>query len=1269
MLILRKFVQNLMFIFLFSTISYGQNKILTFHWADEDYSEISQNNWQLFPDAHYNSYGKISYGFFIEKPKGKELININGKIIDFNILKKKEQQILPFSEKFEIEFTPTNKLGKEGYNIIVPSIIKNKKIKQVQLSYTFKESTNSHQLKQKQSTAINSILATGNWYKLEANQQGVYKIKGSDLAAAGININTINPAKIKIAGYQIGMLPEPIHISRPNDIPEIPIVVNDGGDQSFDANDYILFYSNGLDRWYNDISMKTYFHLKHLYDTKAYFYLSFDGEDGKRVQQQNYSNETKKFTTYDYLWFNEEDIYNLKSVGRWWYGHKFDHNPEHTITLNGSDRDISQPINYRIAALGNGTNSTSLEFIANGTSIDNLPFSGLNNTQQTAGFRKINKGEFSNSSQNLTFKFKHKNNGNSAAFAHLDYLTINYKKHLKFSTGNTLFLQKKYEKEETVDYNTFNLKFISISGSPTVWDVTNPVEMHQEEIVNNEFTAHNLNGKIGKYVVFDPSSARSVSNIHAIDNQNLHAIKDVDYLIIYPKAFQEQATTLANHRQTFNNYQVATVLVDDIYNEFSSGTKDITAIRDFIKMVRENSLAGSNNLKNILLFGDATYDPKNLEGGAVDLIPTWESTSGLSVSNSVATDDYFVLLDNNDANNVNSGGSYIDVGIGRLVINTKEEAIDAVRKIIHYDKFEIHDVWNNTITMVADDVDQGEAWERGLAEQANHEIDIYSKKNPEYYIKKIYADAYNQVNSVGGQRYPEVESDISKAINNGTLIMHYYGHGGEKGWGSERFLSNEDILSWNNMDKLTLFVTTTCEFTRYDDKNRVSAGEFVFLNKNGGGIALITSTRTLNIADAQTISRAVYQVLESEKNNHKLTLGELYMLMKNDLINVNKRRLILVGDPGTILKKPEFDLEITKLNGVDINNAPDTLSALSKITLEGQLVSNGSNLLVKDGIADIQVLDKKQLQKTLNNDQVTLGGNLLAPVEFETQNNRIFKGKVPLKDGKFKVTFIVPKDIKYDIGDGKILLYAKGDDFDASGSEDGVQIGGINPSPEEDDEGPLISLFMNDTTFVDGGLVPKKSSIYARISDDHGLNIVGSGVGHDLKAIVDENSATPLILNNFFEFFPGSYQKGEVTFPLDELEPGNHTLSLKAWDTYNNSSIAKIDFHVVENINELIDQVSNYPNPFSDVTFFSFQHNLYDRDIRVDIEIYNSIGQHVHTISKEFLQASNTISDIEWNTSTGQNVSASGIYFYRLVVEDIVSGEKAVAKEKLVIIK
>lgn len=1109
--------------------------------------------------------------------------------------------------------------------------------------------------------ATASVLSTGSWYKMRVSQTGIHKIDYETLKELGIDADNIDPRKLHIYGNGGGYLPEANAVPRHDDLVENPIVVIGENDGKFNTSDYVLFYAQGPSLWRYDDSTGTFYYDMNPYDTYNYYFITVNGQNGKRVSSQPSAGTANVSTTsFDSYANHELEEVNFIRSGREWFGDYFNFsttNREFKLNLPGIVSGEPLTITTEVASRSGGTgcqfpvnvNGTTLYTHVTSPTFSDYTSRYASINRQTATFNA------SGSQVGVTISFQ---NASSSAEGWLNYIELNARSNLSFN-GNQL----QFRDSRTIGAGNIT-EFVITGAADQIWDVTDPTNAQSQQFSNSggmrfttatdvlkEFVAFNYSGNFPK-----PEA------VGAVANQNLHGVlAQPDYVIVTTAELMTEANRLATHHRNNNGLRVAVLDVAQIYNEFSSGRQDITAIRDLLKMLYEK--AGNDDTalpRYLLLFGDGSYDYRNIMGNNQNHVPTYESVESNSPITSYCTDDYYGFLDDNEGGNIESSVPLMDVAIGRLPVANLSEASIVVDKIIHYESTETFGSWRNSITFVADDEDGNLHLNDAddLARQVQNIDGVYN-------IDKIYFDAFKQVSTPAGTRYPDVKAAINRKIFTGTLIMNYVGHGGTNGWALERVLDIDDIRSWDNYDKMPLFMTATCEFTRFDDPGKVSAGEEVLMNPRGGGIGLVTTSRLVfSSANKATNTNFLDKVFELYEGERMPTVGEAATEAKNALTSnaLNARKFALIGDPAMTLNYPKLDVVTTSINGG--TNLEDTISALETVTITGEVLdATGNRMTSFNGVVYPTIYDKPQTLQTLANDAGS------GKRGFELQKNIIFRGKASVENGAFSFTFIVPKDISFNYGKGKISYYVDNGIIDGHGFLADMFIGGTADDFAADNTGPDLEVFMNDTNFVFGGLTSSDPLLLVRLYDLHGINTTGNGIGHDITAVLDGDTKGTLVLNDFYESNVDDYRSGIVLFPMADIAPGRHRIEVKAWDVYNNSAEGFTEFVVAADPCLALDKVMNFPNPMRNSTNFAFEHNKAGEPMFVQVKIFSSTGVLLKTINENFTPEGYRVNNISWDGTTDEGSQLNnGVYIYQVWVAT--SGCEMVKEfEKLVILR
>ncbi|MCG3167361.1 MAG: hypothetical protein POELPBGB_03151 [Bacteroidia bacterium] len=1136
--------------------------------------------------------------------------------------------------------------------------------------------------------ASNSVLGSGNWYKIAVNTDGIYKLSYEQLQEMGMNVSSVNPKNLRVYGNGGGMLPKANADFRHDDLQENAVVVVGENDNSFDAGDYILFYGQSPHRWkYNSTSAK-FEHTVNDYSDNTYYFITADLGAGKRVTTLASTDQPATYSTNtfnDYA-FHELDEKNIIKSGRQWYGEYFDINTAYDFSFSFPNISGSTPATIKVSgagacACGTGSSTSFNVKVNNGTSL-NIPFQNITgvytNAQASDGTGTM---DFTANSSTLNVNVTYNKGGYSTAVAWLNYIELNVRRLLSMTGGQLIFR----DANSVGPGNVAEFSMSNFSASVTIWDVTDPVNVRQQMTSTLGSTGYFRASAdtLHEYVAFDGSSYLIPTSEGAVANQDLHALPQVDMVIVVHPDFLSEAERLANfHRNNvISPLTVAIVTPQQVYNEFSSGAQDVSAIRDMMKMLYDRATNDDEMPKYLLLFGDGSYDNRDRLDNNTNYIVTYQSAQSLSPTSSYVSDNFFGFLDSNEGVWVEGCDScnphFLDIGIGRFPVQTIQEATTVVNKILNYEGIATVETnpslctaqtvsisspdWKNWICFVGDDEDNNQHFDQ--ADAIAKGIDTTQNN---YNLDKIYFDAFIEESTPGGQRYPSVKDAINNRVLKGALVINYTGHGGEVGWAHERVLEVADINGWTNIENLPAFVTATCEFSRFEDPARTSAGELVLLNPNGGGIALFTTTRLVFSAPNFTLNKNFYKHFFPVDGEPIPTMGEVMRKTVNEGTNgviQNSRNFSLLGDPAQRLAYPVNNVVTTSVNGNPVGGTADTLKALGLVTVAGEIRDRQGNKMTGfNGLIYPTVFDKAATINTLANDPGSHVDN------FKLQKNILYKGKASVTNGDFSFTFIVPKDISYSFGPGRISYYAYDGFTDATGYYENVVIGGSADSVAADAQGPQVNLYLNDDKFVFGGTTNENPLLYAVVSDPSGINTVGNGIGHDIAAILDENTNKTIVLNEYYQADLNSYQSGTIRYPFSELSEGRHTLKMKVWDVYNNSSDAYTEFVVSQSAELALSHVLNYPNPFTTNTQFMFEHNRPCADLDVNIQIFTVSGKVVKTINEQVNCDGFRAEGITWNGRDEYDQKiGKGVYVYKIKVRTP-EGYTAQAFEKLVIL-
>lgn len=1118
-------------------------------------------------------------------------------------------------------------------------------------------------LKAQRNYATASVLSTGNWYKIGVIKGGVYKIDVNFLKNLGVNTANLPSANIRLYGNGGQMIPENNATPRIDDLFENAIWVNDGGDGVFNNNDYFLFYAAGTKQWVFDTTSQQFNYVNNLYSDTAYYFLTIQPAGKRVLTQPSGFNPTIQVNSYmEHVAF-EPDSVNLLNSGKLWWSNPLNQSAglTRTFTVNtpGILNGVPITVNYYLAGNSVGTNS-NFSLALNGNLFATPAVNAVsgyfldayaNTVQQQATV--VLTGLDSVLKLSLSF-----NPGVSGAQGWYQKIVLQFRRQLAMYANNP-FLQ--FADPATVGMNqVVQYQLVNVNNATRVWDVTQPlqpIEM-QVQVTNRQLSFIQKADSLRQFIAFSDANALLPIALGQIPNQNLHQISPTDFIIITHPQFLNAANQLASFHQNFYQQRVQVVTTAQIFQEFGSGIADPSAIRDFLKMYYDKFGSDSvNKLKYVLLMGAASFDYKNRIQPNTNFVPSYESSNSIEPLNTYVTDDFFALLGNSDDINQINLSPPLQLAIGRFPVRSITEAATMVNKVIQYHNPATFGAWRNQTIFVADDKDN-DLHLQDAESIASTAAQMDSTLN----ATKIYLDAYPMISTAAGSRYPQVNTAIVNQLYNGALFFNYNGHGGYQQLSNSAVFGQTELQQLNNAGKLPLFITATCDFAPYDDPTKNSLGGGLLYNSLNGAIALLTTTRVVFAYSNQIINNNYMKAaLQRKANGAYPNLGDAVLTAKNLTYQssgdvLNNRKFTLLGDPAMQLAFPALQIQVTTLNGKGLTGA-DTLKALNTYTLGGTVTNSQGQVQTNfNGNLIATLFDKPQLIKTLGNDPAS-------PVTtFSQQTNIIYKGQVSVSNGQFQVSFVVPKDINYKVGNGKLSLYAWNNTVDAAGYSTNFLIGGGDSLLPHAVSAPTIKAYLNDTLFVNGSAVGPNPILLVHLFDSLGINTIGAGIGHDITAVLDDNTNNPMVLNSFYEALPNSYQAGSIRFPLNGISAGKHTLTIKAWNVANIASTVTLSFTVNPAPLSIL-SVYNYPNPFSNQTTFRLVQNFPDNEIQVGIYVYNMNGSLVARLLQTVSNNQGGVLELNWDGRGLNNKKIlNGLYFYHIIALSNTGKAEATAK-------
>ena len=1054
--------------------------------------------------------------------------------------------------------------------------------------------------------AESSVLANGSWVKIRVSQSGVCKMTFGELQSAGIS----NPANVRVFGYGGAQKNQDFSKSNIDDLPQVPVYV---------GTDYVLFYVQGPISWTYNTGSSRFTHTRNTYSNYGYYFLTENvGSPLAPTESAEISGTPTEVTTYPLYQVHDFDSINLidrsgiSGGGQTFYGEQFAVAQRRTFTFSTPNAitDENSKVYIDLAAYASAASTFTATLNGSKTSsvIIGAPKISDYYTMGVAGAINMN-GVSAASQQQVQLQLQ--NNTASGALGWLNYIEITTQSELKM-TGSYMPVRTLVNRNNATPVR-FHLT--NASTAMQVWDITrlDSITRMPTTFANGELTWVGTQADgVHEYVAVNPQGSSWVSAevIGNVANQNLHALNNIDYVIICPEGYEAVSRQLAQAHQAKEGITWAVVTNQQVYNEFSSGTPDATAYRWLMKMLYDRANNGTGQAPRwLLLMGHGTFDNRKLlRTSGTSLMLSYQAANSLSEVKAYASDDYFGWLDDNEGLDKDASKAKMDIGVGRLPFESLEEAQTTVNKLIAYIRNEQSGKWKNQLVYLADDGENG--MHTRTAEESAERVRV---QNPDFVVHKIFLDAYPQEVNASGESYPLAKNRLQNLLKSGVLFFDYSGHGAFNSITNEAMLNLKDIESMTNKNQ-AFWLFVTCNFAQCDAGKR-SAAEAAVLNPRGGAISILSATRTAYAQENTNLNRSVCQALFDHTNtfHYEATLGEAIATGKNQLNNDdNKLTYVLLGDPALRLNFPTD-------YWVQTNTQIDTLNALSVQHVAGQIIDEDSALVSDfNGTVDITIYDKMQSIPTRDNDQV--GGDPEV-VAYNDYPGTIFSGSTQVKNGAFEYTFMVPKDIRYNYGNGRIVYYAHDTAYneDAVGHFEQFVLGGTGSIVTTDTVGPTMHIYLNSPAFRNGDKTYATPRFFAELEDEHGINTAGAGIGHDLMLIIDDDAKKIYTLNDYFISENDSYQRGKVSYLMNELPDGPHSLTFRAWDLLNNSTTQSLNFVVEAGLDPSISSVITYPNPVQQggTIHMLVNYDQPDELLSTELYLYSLSGQKIYSRTQE----------------------------------------------------
>ncbi|MBA4311555.1 MAG: hypothetical protein C0417_02885 [Chlorobiaceae bacterium] len=1085
---------------------------------------------------------------------------------------------------------------------------------------------------------INSVLSEGTWYRFDVNEDGMYKLTGQSLLNAGFPAST-DPHTIKV--YSNGGMETPIDVRAyyPDDLIQNAVDVFDGDNAGqLDPTDYIVFYGKSSRGWKYNSSSKSFSHYINHFDDRSYYWITYGGASSKQVAKVTNPFQTAGFIpqTIEAKIFREDDKSNLFNSGIEWVGESFLGGGQIVYRHQLSGIDLTQPMRYKINLGALSVAYSTFEVYEHDSLLTSSSIRGdggdypnyYSNTATIQG-RIPN---FIEEQSVLRFRY----NNSSSGRGYIDWYEIFYRQLLKAQNDNFSFHAP--DTNAIAEYHVAGFS----GGNVLVYDVSK-----FDSIIKIETTRYSMDtctfqlalnaGTVKEIFAVGQNGFKTPGTLSSVQNQNLHgSSNEAEFIIVTHKDFLSAAERLKQHREGKSKNPISTQVfdLDEIYHEFGGGSKSPVAVRNFLKYAYLN---WQQPPKYLLLFGDGDFDYKRIMGSdEPNWVPPWESIESFIQLSSYASDDLYGVF---------FTGERVNLGIGRLPVRSMTEANNVVDKIIEYEEESVPDIWKLRFTFVADDGPAAPDRNDRSTHMA-HAEGIAAMVPPLFEKRKIYIYENPTVYTPAGRRKPTANLAILNAINQGSLVLNFAGHGNPRLWTHEAiFVKETDFPLLSNKGKYFFLVAATCNYAVFDLLTDQSSGELLMLMKDAGAIGVFSALRAVYADDNYDLNVDLYKYLIDTTrygNVKRKRLGDIIFQTKQHIHDlVNDRKYFLIGDPSLELQFPKLVASVDSINHI-ANTQPVQLQALSRTEIDATVRDTSLNQATQiSGRAHLTVYDADRTN-IINAPELGSG------YKYSTSGSILFRGQDTIMNGNIEGEFIVPKDISYSSDPGRIVIYFTGDSADGAGFTRNILMNGTDTNAVADNKGPQITLYLDRRSFKPGDVVSSSPILLADFVDSSGINTSGGGIGHRLEAWLDNNSES-IDLSEYYKSKVNTYRLGSVEYPLGPLSNGTHILRLRAWDTYNNSSTEETMFNVVSGSGLSLSNILNYPNPISSATYFTFAHNQVNA-IDAEIKIYTVAGRMIQSLSRKGIME--RFVKIYWDgyDKDGDRL-ANGVYLYKVIAK------------------
>ena len=1012
--------------------------------------------------------------------------------------------------------------------------------------------------------ATQSKLSTGKWVKISIPENGVYEITYTELREMGFT----NPSKVHVYGKGGNRISEKLDGSATDDLNQVPILR---------TGNKICFYGNGPVAFtLSDYSTNPHFtRVFNPYSQVGCYFLTEDAEPD-RTPVEKVASPVSEYVNNPLslgYFFHEYELTSLTSTGKEMLGEDFSRQQVFVDYHLPHLADSTIVVQTAIAAYTTGSMFAGSVLHSGGISDTTLYSQSSSRINQPTNYVYYNfaspyaKQKLIKPAERGQYEpiITPSADGITASIARLDYFILTYKQEniLADAPDNQLLMGYGVTRGQ----DRFMLP--NAPSSTIVWFINNPhspmviptIPYNDEAGTGVSFFSTAVSRSM--YVAFDPAKTlKKISGYKPVENQNLHAMQVPDFLIITTDAYLEQANRLADLHRAVDGIDVAVVTQDQVFNEFSSGTRDAMAYRLLCKMLydRDNS-----KFKNLLLMGTGSFDNREIMGQHPDDLLTYQSDNSNIENTSFTSDDFFGLLDDNSGTNIPN--DKLRIGVGRITCADADEARSDVDKIVEYYANPDYGVWRNNTLVSSDSPDQGEYMFQGQGYQNQIEEDLHTGMHVSTVHNSMYPRSTLEPSfAVARKTATEAKRAMSNYLKSGAYFATYVGHAGPSSFTKQNRMWITGDVARTTYPHYPIFSTACCDVAHYDNDTRGIA-ELMFHKRDGGAIALLTSSRMVFSSQNDRLNQYFINALFSyDRKGVMPTLGEAYRDSKLGFTsaNVNKMSFFLLGDPAMKVNYPISRFNITSVNGTDMTGSQTAqITPLSRFEIKAQVVDEEGNIDTGfNGDATVSLYDKEKVFTTLS-----FFGSGDRDIYVDRPKLAEITGHVT--NGMFTGTMIAPRVTLEHLNDTLMMLirvyaHKTGSDYMVNGFTKQVMMMPFNESTAiNDNEAPVITaMYMNDAaTFADGSVVAPNSVLYISASDNEGISMQSNSVANTMKLQLDGGKQSYEDVVCYATADDGG-KVVKIEFPVSNLTVGLHTLTYTVSDMLGNQASRTISFVV-----------------------------------------------------------------------------------------------------------